>query len=88
MIRISKKLDIEIEILKENEAQFKLVCRSLIFDHQIINQIGQFSQNITVSELIKNRIPITINNQALNNFLQLFYQLQNIKIPYKTDIER
>ena len=40
LIRISNKLEIETEIIKENESRFKLDYDSLIFKRSIINKIG------------------------------------------------
>ena len=42
LIRISNKLEIEIEIMKENELRFKLAHNLPIFKRSIINKLGQF----------------------------------------------
>ena len=40
MIRTSDKLEMEMKIISANEHRFKLAYSSLIFDNNIIQQIG------------------------------------------------
>ena len=59
--------------MAENATKFKLASSSPIFDRNIINQIGHFSESAKVQELIHYRTPIETDNLALISFFQLFH---------------
>ena len=55
--------------MTKNAIRFKLAYSLLIFDCQIIDQIGYFGETIQVRDLIHNGTPIEIDNSSLATFL-------------------
>ena len=68
LIQTTQQLEIEQKIMTKNTIRFKLVYSLLIFDYQIIVQIGYFRETIQVRDLIHNGTPIEIDNSLLATF--------------------
>ena len=67
-IRTSNQLEIEQEIMAKNAIRFKLASSLPIFDRNIINQIGYFSESTKVQDLIHHGTPIKTDNPVLTSF--------------------
>ena len=78
LVHTMLQFKIEVAIISENSAHFKLAFLSLLFQSLLIDKFGILGELPTALDLV--HLGVIISNNNLNQLLYLFNKLNNVVI--------